>query len=45
MHHYTNVFKCQKILRIKWNMEGLAKFIIEINRQGNKTSALTIVFT
>lgn len=45
LHHDTSVFKFQNILRTKWNMEGLAKFIIEINRQGNKTSALTVVFT
>lgn len=45
MHHDTNVLKFQNILRTKWNMEGLAKFIIEINMQGNKTSALTFVFT
>lgn len=45
MHHDTSVFKFQNILGTKWDMEGLAKFIMEINKQRNKTSAITIVCT
>lgn len=45
MHHDTSVFKFQNILGTKWDMEGLAKFIMEINKQRNKTSAITVVYT
>lgn len=44
-HDTECVFNFQNILGTKWDMEGLAKFIIEINKQRNKTSALTIVCT